>query len=274
MTLQRVSRIEIADCTEGRCAFASAAPPGEKVSRREWAGKPKLATVLGVEAGDGGDAPSSLLVIDARSLTRDCLVAALHGAGIDRVIAVANIDQAIRHIEMGCVFKAVFINLAADEFSQESLAAITEPLSIHLPHSPLLLLSERMNAKHAAVAVRHGVHGFLSRDMALDLTIAAIHFVELGWTLFPSELFPALSRQGLMPGSNDADLTWHLTGRQIEVLHHLRTGMANKNIARLLGIGERTVKAHVKEIMRRFGVTNRTQIVALLSRYDGRLDIV
>jgi DNA-binding NarL/FixJ family response regulator len=222
--------------------------------------------------GRGDDArPPSLLVIDSRSLTRDCLAAALHGAGIERVIAVANIEQAMPHIDTGVLFKAVFINLAADDFSQESLMAITEPLRTHLPESPLLLLSERMDAKHAAVAVRHGVHGFLSRDMALELTIAAIHFVELGWTLFPSELFPALSTQGLM-AAPDPNLTWHLTGRQMEVLHHLRTGMANKNIGRLLEISERTVKAHVKEIMRRFGVSNRTQIVALLGQELSRPD--
>jgi DNA-binding NarL/FixJ family response regulator len=90
--------------------------------------------------------------------------------------------------------------------------------------------------------------------------------------LFPSELFPALSTEGLMTAPDDPSLTWHLTSRQMEVLHYLRTGMANKNIASLLNISERTVKAHVKEIMRRFGVSNRTQIVALMGRGLNRPD--
>jgi DNA-binding NarL/FixJ family response regulator len=261
----------------GGRGHAEAAPVAAVAGQERPSGRPaapvsKLFSVRSSDRPKKDAPPASLLVIDSRSLTRDCLVAALRGAGIDLVVAVANIEQAMSHIASGSTFKAIFINLAADDFSQESLMAITEPLRTHLPETPLLLLSERMDAKHAAVAVRHGVHGFLSRDMALDLTIAAIHFVELGWTLFPSKLFPALSTQGLMTVPDDPSLTWHLTGRQMEVLHHLRTGMSNKNIARLLDIGERTVKAHIKEIMRRFGVSNRTQIVALIGQGFNRPD--
>lgn len=209
---------------------------------------------------------TSLLVIDSRALTRDCLVAALHAAGIEAVVAVADVDEAMRHVAEGAQFNAIFINLAADDFSQESLTAITAPLHASLPNSPLLLLSERTDLKHAAVALRHGVHGFLNRDLALELTVAAIHFVELGWSLFPSELMPGLVTQGLMAAPEEPTNGWHLTSRQMEVLLHLRTGMSNKNIAHLLNISERTVKAHVKEIMRRFGVSNRTQIAALFGQ--------
>jgi DNA-binding NarL/FixJ family response regulator len=256
-----------ANGTEPKAALEAVTPGGnDPLGPRAPPRGPKLAPAGSAERRGNEQRPSSLLVIDGRSLTRDCLVAAFHGAGIDNVVAVANIDQAMQHIEKGTLFKAVFINLAADDFNQESLMEITEPLRTHLPESPLLLLSERMDAKHAAVAVRHGVHGFLSRNMGLELTIAAIHFVELGWTLFPSELFPALSTHGPIAGPDSSDPTWNLTGRQMDVLHHLRTGMANKNIARALDISERTVKAHVKEIMRRFGVSNRTQIVALIGQ--------
>ena len=226
----------------------------------------------GSDSGDVVRAPPAatpLLLIDSRALTRDCLVAALHGAGIELVVPVANIHQAMSHVGQGVRFKAIFINLAADDFSQESLAAITRPLREVLPDTPLLLLSERMDSRRAAVALRHGINGLLGRDLALELTIAAIHFVELGWTLFPSELMPALSTHGLMAMPEDAGIRWHLTSRQMQVLHHLRTGMSNKNIAQLLDISERTVKAHVKEIMRRFGVSNRTQIVALLGNRLG-----
>ena len=55
----------------------------------------------------------------------------------------------------------------------------------------------------------------------------------------------------------DADLT----PRQSEVLIRLRKGYSNKLIARDLGIAEATVKIHVRQLMRKFVASNRTQIV-------------
>ncbi len=54
-----------------------------------------------------------------------------------------------------------------------------------------------------------------------------------------------------------------LTEREREVLHHLMSGMSNKAIARLLDLQEVTVKAHLRQVFRKLGVTNRTQATAL-----------
>lgn len=216
--------------------------------------------------GSDGRGPGALLVIDSRDLTRDCLLAALHSAGIELVIAVANIEQALHHAEGGAWFKAVFINLAADDFTPESLLEITAPLHALVPRTPLLLMSERIDPARAAAALKQGIHALLSRDLALELTVAAIRLVELGWTLVPSEFMPIAWTEDSIAERYASDANWRLTGRQTEVLNHLRSGMPNKQIARLLNISERTVKAHVKELMRRFRVTNRTQIVASFSR--------
>ncbi|RSV05220.1 helix-turn-helix domain-containing protein [Sphingomonas koreensis] len=58
-----------------------------------------------------------------------------------------------------------------------------------------------------------------------------------------------------------------LTGRQRQVLDGLSRGMTNRQIAKSLMVTERTVKAHVKELMRRLGASNRTQVVAIASAY-------
>jgi DNA-binding NarL/FixJ family response regulator len=50
-----------------------------------------------------------------------------------------------------------------------------------------------------------------------------------------------------------------LSSREIEVLRLVATGLANKQIARRLGIAERTVKAHLTNIFTRIDVTDRTQ---------------
>jgi DNA-binding NarL/FixJ family response regulator len=57
-----------------------------------------------------------------------------------------------------------------------------------------------------------------------------------------------------------ASMNINLTERQKSVLEHLGRGDSNKAIARLLGIREGTVKVHVRQIMRKLGVANRTQV--------------
>ena len=53
--------------------------------------------------------------------------------------------------------------------------------------------------------------------------------------------------------------TTELTTREQEVLALLAEGLANKQIARRLGIAEKTVKAHLTSVFQRIGVTDRTQ---------------
>ena len=60
-----------------------------------------------------------------------------------------------------------------------------------------------------------------------------------------------------------------LTSRESEVLEHIRAGADNLQIAALLGITERTVKAHVNALYRKLGVENRVE-VALHGRRDPR----
>ena len=57
-----------------------------------------------------------------------------------------------------------------------------------------------------------------------------------------------------------------LTERETDVLRLLAEGKANKEIARLLGIGERTVKSHVSSILAKLGVQSRTQAALYATR--------
>ena len=65
--------------------------------------------------------------------------------------------------------------------------------------------------------------------------------------------------------SRDALLS-KLTGREAQVLERIVAGRLNKQIAYDLGVSEATIKAHVTAILRKLGVTNRTQAVLLAGR--------
>ena len=110
-----------------------------------------------------------------------------------------------------------------------------------------------------------GAAGYLPKSSGMDITRHALLLVRGGGVYVPSEaLAPAQveDKSGTTPGNpSDGTSTGDLTPRQRTVLSLLERGMSNKAIARELGIGEITVKAHVSAILRKLGVENRLQAI-------------
>lgn len=61
-----------------------------------------------------------------------------------------------------------------------------------------------------------------------------------------------------------------LTPAELRILELLRRGLANKEIASVLGRAERTVKSHVASLFRKFGVHSRVRLMVLLAESNGR----
>ena len=111
-------------------------------------------------------------------------------------------------------------------------------------------------------AFQIGVDAILIRGPSSAPLIEAIKLVALGEKMFPAQLVSDLTRSdsgthGVRATGNVASIG--LSGREAEILESIMAGMANKAIARQLGICEATVKVHVKAILRKLGVENRTQ---------------
>ena len=60
-----------------------------------------------------------------------------------------------------------------------------------------------------------------------------------------------------------------LTPRESEVLARIAEGRSNREIARLLGLSEKTVKAHVSSVLAKLGVQDRTQAAVYAVRHQG-----
>lgn len=216
----------------------------------------------------GGTVPfkARLLIVDPRSLTRDCLVAALRDAtDVASTIAVANLEEAIAVTAKNRI-DAVVVNLAADPFSEADLATIVTTLCSLGGLCVVIVLTNTIDPPHAAAALRQGVRVFLSSDTPFDRIIEAIRFACAGWIIYPAFDFSLLNTydMSIFPTS-ERGTEFACTPRQMQVLDGLERGLTNKSIALALGVSERTVKAHVKELMRRLKANNRTQVVALAS---------
>jgi DNA-binding NarL/FixJ family response regulator len=207
-----------------------------------------------------------LLIIDSRPLTRDCLVAAIsHADGIATIEAVSDVAVAVAKICDDTAPDTILINFSADPLSDERLAAFLGPLRLVAPNSGLLMLSASLDRADVLAALRQGVTGLLDSDAPFDLVVQAICLVASGLMICPAFNF---GRELMARPGREVDLAkeFKFTDRQRQVLEQLQHGHTNGTIAEKLAVSERTVKAHVKAIMRRLGATNRTQIVAFMSR--------
>ena len=122
--------------------------------------------------------------------------------------------------------------------------------------SQVLVLTSFSDGERIVAALDAGAVGYLLKDADPDDVLDGIRAVSRG----ESPIHPRAARELLGARSGGAPGTSvQLTPREIEVLTLVLQGLANKQIARRLGITERTVKAHLTSTFSRIGVRDRTQ---------------
>ena len=130
-----------------------------------------------------------------------------------------------------------------------------------LPETPLVVVAETDSPQRARQILGTGARGFLPASLSLRVLMGAIDLVLAGGVYVPSSLIDAAQqRPGTWQGSSPVAEPWsELTRRQRDVLALISQGKSNKLIADALTMSESTVKAHVKQIIKRLNVANRTQ---------------
>jgi DNA-binding NarL/FixJ family response regulator len=103
-------------------------------------------------------------------------------------------------------------------------------------------------------AVRAGAIGYLLKDTESDALRRSIRAASEGQVQLSPEAAARLMRELRSPEDPEP-----LTERETEVLRLVAAGRSNKEIARDLGIGEKTVKTHVSNVLGKLGVQSRTQ---------------
>ena len=118
----------------------------------------------------------------------------------------------------------------------------------------VLVLTSFSDGERILAALDAGAVGYLLKDADPDQVLDGIRAVVRG----ESPLHPRAARE-LLESRSSAPPPIQLTPREAEVLGLVRGGLANKQIARRLGISERSVKAHLTSVFARIGVADRTQ---------------
>ena len=132
--------------------------------------------------------------------------------------------------------------------------AATSAIRRELPDTEVLALTSVLEDASVVGAVRAGAIGYMLKDTEADELRRAIRAAAAGQVQLSPQAASRLMREVRAPESPES-----LTERETEVLRLLAQGRANKEIARLLHIGEKTVKTHVSSILSKLGVPSRTQ---------------
>jgi DNA-binding NarL/FixJ family response regulator len=131
-------------------------------------------------------------------------------------------------------------------------------IKLDLPNIPVVMFSSFDNPTYVARAVALGAAGYLVKSSSRDEIIQGIRTAATGETIWSRDELRRVTGALAAPrNGSDGDVT--LTKRESEVLKQLAFGLTNKEIAQSLGISYETVKEHVQHILRKIGVSDRTQ---------------
>jgi DNA-binding NarL/FixJ family response regulator len=208
----------------------------------------------------------NLAIVDPSPLRRECLrLALLQQPRRWHVTDVAAALELAHLIRRGEGYEVILLGGATCAHIDLADLAL---LSAAAPETPILVTADCDDAEGARVILRSGARGFLPSSLGLKVLMGALERMRVGGTYVPLSL-----TESVLPDrvARSRETPWReLTRRQCDVLALISEGKSNKLIADELTMTESTVKAHVKQIIKRLHVVNRTQAALIASRATWR----
>jgi DNA-binding NarL/FixJ family response regulator len=218
-------------------------------------------------AGERNQIP--IVVIDRRSLIRECLARCLATASGCKVVAFASVEEWLR-VDSDATASLVLFSTASAQQDAETQRQIALLAQKH-KDLPAVVMSDGDEPDHIVDALDKGVRGYIPTGVTLDVAVGAIGLVGAGGTFVPATSLVAARRAGESTAARQME-TSLFTARQASVVEGIRRGKPNKIIAYELNMCESTVKVHVRAIMKKLKATNRTEVAFKTNALFGSLE--
>lgn len=206
-----------------------------------------------------------VFVVDDHALFRRGLALMLEQIFDDvSVVEAGSADEAIEIVTDDVEFDLVLLDLVMPGMNGFAGLGL---LHERLPEVPIVVVSASERHSDVRGALSRGARGYVLKSSAAEVLKHALPLALSGELYIPAiALGFGQPEAGAAADPDEASVAHDpapkaLTPRQTEVLDLLAKGQSNKEIARVLGMLEGTVKVHVKSIFQKFGVRNRTQAV-------------
>ena len=190
-----------------------------------------------------------VLVVDDHQLVRAGLINLLNAAhDVEVVGEAADGHQALE------VARGARPEVALMDLSMPGLDGVeaTRLLLAEQPDVRIVALTSFSDRQRVEAVLSAGAVGYLLKDSRPDELLGAVRAAAAGHAPLDPRVAGAL-----LPGRQESPVA-QLSEREQQVLRLAAAGLANKQIARRLGISESTVKVHIGSVFRRIGVRDRT----------------
>ena len=199
-------------------------------------------------------------------------------------------DEMEQCIDPGANCEMLIYNVGSASLADRETLQRVKALTTLAPDVPIVIISDSECREEIISALNIGAQGFVYAGTDAKVALQAFSFIlndrsHHPGVMRPKQSYPKQTSRTIncspvpfveldeaecaAEDLRDEGQNGHnLTARQKTVLELLGRGQSNKTIARRLGMREGTVKVHVRQIMRKFGVSNRTQ-VAIVCANEG-----
>lgn len=208
---------------------------------------------------EGREIPS-LAVLARSPLFRAGLVALLSAMGYGRVEESSDLKQLKRRVTDARSLEILLLSLPQQE---DDLVALIQEIRAWAPKGKVVLLAPAFDMRALSASFAAGAVGYLVERISSNTLQHSLGLVSAGEIVFPSELanalFASASKTSEANRTIDDLRNLHATDQEIEVLRCIANGESNRLIGKRLRISENEVGAHIKHLLKKLRVSNRTQ---------------
>lgn len=210
---------------------------------------------------------TKVLVVDDHSLFRDGIVSLLNAAGFK---VVGEAGDGVNAVKEALRLKPDLVLLDIHMPEGGGLNALKE-IRQKLPETKVVMLTVSEESDILVEAVESGAHGYLLKSLNAKGFLASLESLQRGEAAMTRSTVTQLLEALANPNHSDADTSPSasfklLTEREVELLQLVALGLSNKAIAEELHISENTVKYHMKNILQKTNLQNRTEVAAFALR--------
>jgi DNA-binding NarL/FixJ family response regulator len=202
------------------------------------------------------------IIVDDHPIVRNALVTSLLALNVFEEVETANCFQELNEkLEQDADFQLLILDLSLTDMSGSGGMVFMRE---QYPDIPILVFSASDDVDTIIQCFEHGVHGFVSKNSAMQIFVKAIRVVLEGGIYIPPS---AAHRLGFnLSETTDSEANPEnerpdFTPKQLAVFEQLLQGMPNRIIAKRLGMAEGTVKTHLHKIYQLLEVNSRAKAI-------------
>lgn len=197
-----------------------------------------------------------IVLLDEKTFQRDCTLYFLRSLfDGEQVVAFSNAQEFVGATAARSFVGLIFLDAGSEWPNRDNVRSQLSLLQKTFIDGKIVIMFDGGAVDGLAHELNDRLRGFLPRTIGLEIATHAIRLIDAGGTYVPAtSIFSSNTVNG-----NEKPQVSGLTPQQIRILQSLCRGMSNKQIARDFLISESTVKVHVRAIMKKLQVSNRTQ---------------